>query len=149
MLSRWLFEQLEDGGALRLSQPRGEFCVTPGHDRDIVFLAGGIGITPAIAIARNLDALPGAWRLLVDHSVSTADAALFCDEFEALAGRNDRVVFRQRVTRREGRIARADVEAYVARYPNAGFPDMRERRLRERGNGRSLRKPESSPEASR
>ena len=121
VLSRWLFDQLEDGGALRLSQPRGGFCVSPGHDRDIVFLAGGIGITPALAIARSLDALPGVWTLLVDHSVSTADAALFRDEFEALARRYGRLIFRQRVTRREGRIARGDVEAYVARYPSAEF----------------------------
>lgn len=121
VLSRWLFDQLDDGGALRLSRPRGQFCVGAEHEVNIVFLAGGIGITPALAIGRSLDALPGSWTLAVDHSVSTDDAALFRREFEALSQRHARLAFRQRVTRREGRIARSDVDAYLARYPGAEF----------------------------
>jgi CRP-like cAMP-binding protein/ferredoxin-NADP reductase len=59
LLSRWLFDQLKEGGALRVSMPRGSFCIAPGHTRDIVFLAGGIGITPALPWREALERSPG------------------------------------------------------------------------------------------
>ena len=87
LLSRWLFDQLNEGGALRLSPPQGSFCIAPGHAQDVVFLAGGIGITPALAMARSMVMLPGSWALAIDHSVSTEEQGVYRGEFESLSRR--------------------------------------------------------------
>jgi nitric-oxide synthase len=121
LLSRWLFDQLGEGGALRLSPPRGTFCIAPGHSQDVVFLAGGIGITPALAMARSIPMLPGSWALAIDHSVSTEGQGVYRDELESLSYEHPRIAFRLRVTGREGRIGPADIVAYVQHYPDATF----------------------------
>lgn len=121
LLSRWLFDQLGEGGALRISPPQGTFCIDPGHAPAVVFLAGGIGITPALAAARSLAARPAAWRLAIDHSVAAPDEAVCRGELEQLAEREARLAFRLRVTRDDGRIGRADIEDYGARFPDAVF----------------------------
>ena len=121
LLSRWLFDQLNEGGALRLSPPQGSFCIAPGHAQDVVFLAGGIGITPALAMARSMVMLPGSWALAIDHSVSTEEQGVYRGEFEILSRAHPRIAFRLRVTGREGRIGSVDVAAYVRRFPEATF----------------------------
>jgi ferredoxin-NADP reductase/CRP-like cAMP-binding protein len=121
LLSRWLFEQLGEGGALRLSLPRGSFCITPAQARDIVFLAGGIGITPALAMARSMTMLPGSWTLAIDHSISTENQGVYRDELESLSRACPRIIYRLRVTTREGRIGPADVGAYSQQYQDANF----------------------------
>jgi len=121
VLSRWLFEQLGEGGALRLSLPQGTFCITPAQARDMVFLAGGIGITPALAMARSIKTLPGSWTLAIDHSVSTEDQGVYRDELKSLSRAYPRVIYRLRVTTRDGRIGPADVAAYAQHYQDATF----------------------------
>jgi ferredoxin-NADP reductase/CRP-like cAMP-binding protein len=121
LLSRWLFEQLGEGGALRISLPRGTFCITPSQARDTVFFAGGIGITPALAMARSIKMLPGSWTLAIDHSVSTEDQGVYRDELESLSRAYPRIIYRLRVTTREGRIGPADIAAYAQRYQDATF----------------------------
>jgi nitric-oxide synthase len=121
LLSNWLFDQLDEGGALRLSAPRGTFCIAPGDEGHIVFLAGGIGITPALAMARSIAALPGSWALAIDHSVSTEEQGVYRHELESLSHARPRVTFRLRVTGREGRISPADIAIYLRRYPQATF----------------------------
>jgi ferredoxin-NADP reductase/CRP-like cAMP-binding protein len=121
LLSRWLFDQLGDGGALRISPPQGTFCIDAGNSQAVVFLAGGIGITPALAAARSLKTRPGAWPLTIDHSVATPDQGICRRELEQLAQQEPRLTFRLRVTRDDGRIDRQDVDDYCARFPDALF----------------------------
>ena len=121
LLSNWLFDQLHEGGALRLSDPRGTFCIGPGDERDIVFLAGGIGITPALAMARSVSAMPGSWALAIDHSVSIEEQGVYRQELESLSRGCPRIAFRLRVTVREGRISVSDIAMYLQQYPHATF----------------------------
>jgi nitric-oxide synthase len=121
LLSRWLFDQLGDGGALRLSAPCGAFHITPEHASDTVFLAGGIGITSALAAARSIGTLQGLWIFAIDHSVSTEDQAVCRDELQSLSRMHPRINYRLRVTTQEGRVGAADVAAYMCRFPAATF----------------------------
>jgi ferredoxin-NADP reductase/CRP-like cAMP-binding protein len=121
LFSRWLFDERRPELELRVSPPRGTFCVAPGQDADVVCFAGGIGITPALAMVRTHAASAWPFRLHVDHSVSD-DGELVCrDELLALASSHPRITLRFRVTRREGRLARPDVASVVREHPDASF----------------------------
>lgn len=53
--SRRLHETVKPGGMLRISAPRNHFPLDPDHARHVL-VAGGIGITPLLAMAHALDA---------------------------------------------------------------------------------------------
>src|SRR6202022_4671147 len=60
--SRWIHEQLAVGDVLTVSRPRNNF---PLQDAPrYLFIAGGIGITPILALVREVDRRGAAWRLL-------------------------------------------------------------------------------------
>ncbi|WP_437289610.1 nitric oxide synthase oxygenase [Sorangium sp. So ce406] len=112
VFSRWLCERAA-ASLLRASAPRGSF-VLPGPPVDrVVFLAGGIGVTPAMAMLRALDGRAAGADLrgfLLDWSAShAADFLYFEEELRAIAGRAPGVAFRLRATKAEGRLSRGDV----------------------------------------
>jgi len=57
---------LKAGDTVRAFKIRGEFCIDPSSTSEVVFLAGGLGITPVRAIVRNLKnkGLYAQWSLL-------------------------------------------------------------------------------------
>lgn len=71
--SRYLHETVSSGSALLISGPRNHFELVPGATRYLL-IAGGIGITPIIAMVRELSARFASFRL---HycARSAADAA--------------------------------------------------------------------------
>ena len=137
LLSRWLFDQLNEGGALRLSPPQGTFCIAPGHAQDVVFLAGGIGITPALAMARSMVMLPGSWALAIDHSVSTEEQGVYRGEFEIFVPRASahRLPTARNRTRGTDRFCRCG--GLCAAISGSDFPCLRKHRLCGRGDGAS------------
>jgi ferredoxin-NADP reductase len=48
----------------------GEFCVPADNAADIAYLVGGIGITPALAVARSYARDAGRFRMHIEYSVS-------------------------------------------------------------------------------
>lgn len=136
VFSRWLCDRAP-AASLRVSAPRGDFVLpAPPVDR-VVFLAGGIGVTPAMAMLRALDGkADGAPRFLLDWSCSReADFAFFAGELRGLAARTPSVAFRLRPTRTAGRLAAQHVaELYPYRPgsrallcgPEAFMADARE-----------------------
>ena len=61
--SHWIHERLRVGQPLRVSAPRNLFAMDPAHRR-VLLLAGGIGITPILAMARHCAAQGLDWRLV-------------------------------------------------------------------------------------
>jgi vanillate O-demethylase ferredoxin subunit len=59
--SRWV-HALESGAELEISLPRNDFPLDPST-QDALLIAGGIGITPILAMARALDAAGTAYTL--------------------------------------------------------------------------------------
>jgi nitric-oxide synthase len=121
LLSRWLFDSLDGGAALHVSLPRGNFCLDPTNRADIVVLAGGVGITPGLAMARTYAAVPRRWHLHIDHSVSHEEQAICDQELRGLAAKYAGLTFNLRVTRRDGRIDAASIVALKAAYPEGWF----------------------------
>lgn len=72
--SRWVHEQLRAGALLTISRPRNHFRLNEAAPA-FALIAGGIGITPILAMARRLRALDKPVRVLL--AARSAEAAAF------------------------------------------------------------------------
>ena len=121
VFSRWLFERSPGDALLRISPPGGSYHLPADGPVDAVCLVGGIGVTPALAMARALALAPGRGRLHIDHSVPDLGQAVALDELHELAARQPHISVRVRATRTEGRLGAADVAALAQAHPAATF----------------------------
>lgn len=87
--SSYVHDGLAPGDELLAAAPRGGF-VLDDSDRPVVLLSGGIGITPMLAMLRELAAAQNAGATARDvtfvHSVRTARQRPFAEEIVELAG---------------------------------------------------------------
>lgn len=121
VFSRWLFERGPGDALLRISSPGGSYHLPADGPVDAVCLVGGIGITPALAMARALALTPGRGRLHIDHSVPDLAQAIALDELRGLAAQHPHISVHVRATRTEGRLGAADVAALAQARPAATF----------------------------
>lgn len=54
LASRYLHDHLQVGDVLRVSGPAGKFVFTGADERQVLLIAGGVGITPVMSILRSL-----------------------------------------------------------------------------------------------
>ncbi|WP_435513143.1 PDR/VanB family oxidoreductase [Variovorax sp. LT1R16] len=81
--SRYVHEALGVGAAVLSSLPRNHFSLCE-HAPMSVLIAGGIGVTPLLAMARRLSRLGLRWRLY--YCVRTPARAAFLDQLLSLPG---------------------------------------------------------------
>lgn len=81
--SRWV-HQLLPGQRVTVTPPRNQFELDPSATRSLL-LAGGIGITPILCIARELQQRQGAFEF--HYAARDHDNAAYADEVLALGGR--------------------------------------------------------------
>jgi ferredoxin-NADP reductase len=90
----YLFNELKAGDVLETTGPAGHFYYEPLIDgEDLVFLAGGSGITPFMSMIR--DAVQRRRRLKINllYGSRTADDIIFKSELEKLAARHPSFTF--------------------------------------------------------
>ncbi len=121
VFSRWLFEHGPGDTLLRISPPGGSYHLPAEGPIDAVCLVGGIGITPALSMARALAHAPGRGRLHIEHSVSELAQAVALDELRELAARHPHITFQVCATRTQGRRGAAEVLALARARPAATF----------------------------
>ena len=106
-VSNWLHEHLKPGDTLETLSPRGDFWLEAGEKRPAVLLAGGIGVTPILAMARHaaIEALRlrKARKLTVVHVARTMASRAFYAEFQQLAATQPNIRFVSLLTRPEAR----------------------------------------------
>lgn len=87
-MSHHLHANLRQGDLIDIREPSGDFTINPAETRPAVLLAGGVGITPMIAMARhvaNQEALTRHRRCLtVMHAAQSTGVRAFAAEFRAL-----------------------------------------------------------------
>lgn len=81
--SSWLCERAAPGDRLRISAPRNNFPLAEAAPHSVL-VAGGIGITPLLAMARRLSALNRSWTLYL--CAATPRRAAFLGDARALPG---------------------------------------------------------------
>lgn len=109
--SRWVHEQLRVGMLLEVGAPRNLFALDEGVHPSL-FIAGGIGITPLLAMARRLAELRRPW--VMHYAVRSRARAAFVAELQALA-ENGSGSLHLHVDEEQGRVL--DVAAVVAAAP--------------------------------
>lgn len=55
-VSTWLHDRLTVGESLHVARPAGDFILPDNHAEPLLFVAGGVGITPLISMARAIHA---------------------------------------------------------------------------------------------
>jgi vanillate O-demethylase ferredoxin subunit len=81
--SKHLHDQVGEGQELRIGAPRNNFALVESAAHS-VFIAGGIGVTPLLAMARRLSALGRRWTFY--YCVQRPERAAFLGDLHALGG---------------------------------------------------------------
>lgn len=87
--SRYVHEQLRVGAVLPISAPRNNFALQPASEKQVL-VAGGIGVTPLLAMLRQLVVQDGQVDFI--YCARARQQAAFLQEIEALAGERIRLV---------------------------------------------------------
>src|SRR3954453_7427214 len=118
-LSTHLVRGLEPGTIVRLALPEGDFVLPDPPPAKVLFLVGGSGVTPVMAMLRTMDRRGTMPDVGLHYASTSPERAIFRDEILALAQRNPTVTLHERHTDTEGLFDLADLDAVV--------PDWRER----------------------
>lgn len=90
-VSNLLHDSLSIGDDIEIAPPCGEFYLNPNdkHERPLVLLAAGVGITPIMSILKTaLEATPGRQIVLV-HACLNPEVQAFKQDLDRLAGAHD------------------------------------------------------------
>ena len=119
VFSNWLFEADHEAAEIQVSPPQGDYC-WQADGRPVVCVVAGIGLTPAIAILRQMRAEGLSNALHIDCSVHELAELAFRGELEHSAT-SANITLRIRETGACGRIAGVELEALSWQYPEADF----------------------------
>ncbi|MFH2008100.1 MAG: FAD-binding oxidoreductase [bacterium] len=90
-VASYLLEHLAEGDVVETSGPAGSFYYEPLiHREELVFLAGGSGITPFMSMLRDQARRGWPLRIQLLYGSRSPDDVLFADELAALAESTDR-----------------------------------------------------------
>ncbi|MGW2938438.1 ferredoxin reductase [Streptomyces sp. NPDC001156] len=111
-VSRHLAHRVRPRESLRLGPVQGDFVLPDPPPTRLLFLTGGIGITPVVAMLRALAGHTGRRPdTVLVHSSSDADRVVFGGELHAIAARESWFTLYEHHTRREGRLDRVRLGA--------------------------------------
>ncbi|MGO4539408.1 NO-inducible flavohemoprotein [Paenibacillus sp. 2TAB19] len=86
--SVYLHEQIQQGDALWLSAPAGDFTLNTNDDQPLVLLSGGVGITPMLSMLHTaLEQQPGR-EIAFIHAAQNGNVHAMKQEVEALQNRH-------------------------------------------------------------
>jgi len=91
-------QKLEIGSQIEVLGPFGNFVFNPKKHQEVVFVAGGVGITPFISAAQYATINNLTNRITLLYSVRTIKDALFYDDIKKLASINSNFKPKLRVT---------------------------------------------------
>ncbi len=80
-------KKLKAGASAKIEGPFGKFSYLEAPGREQIWLAGGIGITPFLSMARSLKPA-GGYRIDLFYCVRTMEEAVFIDELNEIARRD-------------------------------------------------------------
>lgn len=124
-MSTWLHHHVRRGDTLQIGEPAGDFVV--GAGRPLLLVGGGSGMTPIIAIVRDLLARgelktsSGAARVVVVHAARSDTDAIFAADLAAIESRAPGLYVLAHRDTHDGRLDAAALARLV--------PDLRRREV--------------------
>ncbi|GAA3803003.1 ferredoxin reductase [Nocardioides panacisoli] len=129
-LSSHLVNGLAPGTIVRLALPEGEFVLPDPPPDKMLFLVGGSGITPVMAMLRTLDRRGQMPDVVMHYSSPTEDRMIFRDELDELEQKHDGLTLHRLATDVDGMLEMAALDEIC--------PDWRERQTYACGPGPML-----------
>ncbi|MDB4952573.1 MAG: Flavodoxin reductase (ferredoxin-NADPH reductase) family 1 [Myxococcales bacterium] len=118
-MSNWLHDELAPGDIVGLGAPRGDFVVAaPGS---LLLVAGGSGITPIVAILRDLEARRALGDVVVVHAAGCDTDAIFGRELATMAHQHPAL---RLIAHRSTEHGRLDAAALHALVPDAAAREI-------------------------
>lgn len=135
LMSAHLVKGLEPGTIVRLALPEGDFVLPDPPPEKLLFLVGGSGVTPVMAMLRTLDrraqknnrAMPD---VVLHYSSPTEERMIFKREIDELEDRHEQLAVHRLYTDTDGMLELADLDELC--------PDWRERETYACGPGPML-----------
>lgn len=122
LVSRWLHDALMPGDEVDIECPNGGFHFTGGPIQSVVLIAGGVGITPMMSIARYLTETGWAGEIHLVLGFRTPADFIFEQEIAALQARNPNLHVTVTMSRGEtswrGRTGRIDAQLLADAVPD-------------------------------
>ncbi len=112
---------LQVGAEVRVSEPSGDFWADPSASEPAVCLVGGIGVTPALAMARTFGQRKSKRALHIEVFNSLNIEVPFAAELKSLAQQHADLTVRFHTTFRNGLPSRLALKAFADNYPTAKF----------------------------
>jgi len=110
-VSAWLFASAQPGDGVWIRGGQGACVYTPAPGDDVVFVAGGVGITPMLSMARAAHRSPHPLRAALLYSVHTEEDVAFQRELVILRG-DERLSVYVQVSQSAGRLSPEAVLAF-------------------------------------
>lgn len=122
LVSRWLHDALMPGDEVDIESPNGLFHFTGGEAQNVVLIAGGVGITPMMSIARYFTETAWAGEVHLVLGFRTPADFIFEQEIAALQARNPNLHVTVTMSRADaswrGRTGRIDARVLAEAVPD-------------------------------
>jgi len=128
VVSGYLHERVKEGDPLDISGPYGRFTFRGVEAPSVVFIAGGVGITPLMSSIRYLTDQSWNGRIDLIYGCARLDAVIFREELDYLARRHPNLHVTV-VLSNEPSAAWTGERGYVTSDLLARVPDIRSRRI--------------------
>ena len=128
IVSGHLHEHVNEGDQLDVSGPYGHFTFRGIEAPSVVFVAGGVGITPLMSSVRYLTDQSWNGRIDLIYACTRLDAIIFREELDHLARRHPNLHV-MIVLSDEPSTSWSGSRGYVTAELLAGVPDIRSRRI--------------------
>lgn len=89
--SNFFHDHVKEGDILDVKAPSGHFCVEPAHDRPMVLIGGGIGVTPMLSIANTLLKRPTTREIWFLYGLRNGKEHIMAEHLRTLARENPNV----------------------------------------------------------
>ena len=119
LFSRWLCDLPPESAQLQITPALGKFIAELDTTTPILMLVAGIGVTPAIALARSRAARSSGPEVVIDHSAPTATRLIAQQELQTLAEQTEGLSYTARRTAAGERLTQAAIAKLHQRYPDA------------------------------
>jgi stearoyl-CoA 9-desaturase NADPH oxidoreductase len=113
-LSAHLVNGLEPGTIVRLAKPEGDFVMPDPPPAQMLFLVGGSGVTPVMAMLRTLDRRGTMPDVVMHYSSTSPERMIFREELRSLADRHEGFTFHELHTDTDGMLEMADLDELCA-----------------------------------